>query len=209
MSPQTPTTVVFDIGRVLIQWDPEGFYDRQIGPERRRALFAAVDLHRHNLRIDLGEPKERVMQEVATAHPDFAKEILLWSSHWSEMVPGDIPHSVRLLQALKRRRVPVVALTNFGCDTLAIAEQRFPFLTLFDQRFVSGALKTIKPDPEIYAAVEEGTGCCGGALLFADDSPPNVAAAQARGWHSHLFTDPRGWADCLVQHGFLTPEEAR
>lgn len=201
-------TVVFDLGRVLVQWDPEGFYDRAIGIERRKALFQSVDLIGHNLRIDLGTPKDQVMRSLADQHPDFADEIMLWSDRWIDMLPGDIPHSVRLLKALKTKGTPVVALTNFGSDTLAIADQHFPFLTLFDHRYVSGDLKIVKPDPAIYELVEQGTGCAGSQLLFADDTLANVEAARARGWLAHHFTEPQGWADQLVAHGLLTKEEA-
>jgi len=209
MTTPSEKTVVFDLGQVLVRWDPEGFYDRQIGEARRKALFQAVDMHGHNLRIDLGETKEEVMQDVARQHPEFAEDIMLWSSHWLEMLYDDIPHSVRLLKALKAKGHPVVALTNFGWDTLAIAEQRYPFLTLFDRRFVSGELRTVKPRPDIYEAVEDGLGVAPEQLVFADDSPANVEAAQARGWHAHLFTEPQGWADFLVAHGILTREEAQ
>jgi 2-haloacid dehalogenase len=203
-----PKTVVFDLGRVLVQWDPEGFYDRAIGVERRKALFQAVDLFGYNLRIDLGETPSAVMSEAAQAHPDFAADIMLWADRWIEMLPGDIPHSVRLLTALRAKGIRVVALTNFGRETLAMAEVRYPFLTQFDQRYVSAELGLVKPDPAIYQAVEAGTRCLPSDLIFADDTLENVTAAQKRGWHAHHFTDPAGWAAYLVDHGMLSPDEA-
>ena len=91
---------------------------------------------------------------------------------------------------------------------MAWADRVYPFLTAFDQRFVSGALRMMKPDPAIYAAVEEGTGLSGAALLFADDRAENVAAAAARGWRAHLFDGPHGWIERLVAEGMLNREEA-
>jgi len=202
-----PGVMVFDIGRVLIGRDPEGFYDRVIGPARRAALFAAVDLHAMNLNIDLGRGFCRVVQDCAAAHPDRAPEILLWHDRWSDMVPGPIDGSVHLLRALRARGVPVLALTNFGRETLDIARSRFDFLNEFDAMFVSGDLGLIKPDPAIYAAVE-AAGHAPASLFLADDMPANCAAAAARGWHAHRFDGAAGLERALVAHGLL-PQETR
>lgn len=197
-----PRVMVFDIGRVLIGWDPEGFYDRTIGPDRRHALFKAVDLHRMNLDIDLGIGFREVVAGCAARHPDWAAEIMLWHDRWSDMVPGPIAGSVALLRRLKAAGVPVLALTNFGRQTLDIAQARFDFLNEFDRMFVSAELGLIKPDPAIYAAVE-AAGYAPETLFFADDMPANVAAAAARGWHPHRFETPEGLAAALAAHGLL------
>ncbi|MYM55606.1 HAD family hydrolase [Thalassovita mangrovi] len=203
-----PKAVVFDIGRVLIEYDPERFYDAAIGPERRKALFDAVDLHGFNLRVDRGEPLHDTIGEAARAHPEFGEEIGLWASRWIEMASPEIPHSVRVLRALKAKGIPVLALSNFGTETFEIARAHYPFLDLFDQRYVSAHLKEIKPDPGIYHALEQGSGFAPGDLLFTDDRPENIDAAKRRGWRVHLFEHPQGWADCLVDHGLLSKEEA-
>jgi hypothetical protein len=106
--------VVFDIGRVLIDWQPEAFYDRTIGPDRRKALFSEVDLHGMNLGVDLGDDLEEAVEGLAVAHPGWAAEIRLWQSHWLAMASPEIPGSVHLLRQLKARGVPLFALTNFG-----------------------------------------------------------------------------------------------
>ena len=197
-----PDVMVFDIGRVLIRWDPEGFFERTIGPDRARALFRAVDLHGMNLRIDLGHGFRSVVAECAAAHPEWPEAIMLWHDCWSDMVPGPIDGSVQLLRRLKADGVPVLALTNFGRETLAIAQARFGFLNAFDRMFVSAELGLIKPDPAIYAAVE-AAGYAPETLFFADDMPANVAAAAARGWHTHRFETPEGLARALAAHGLL------
>ncbi|MBR9652409.1 HAD family hydrolase [Thalassovita aquimarina] len=203
-----PKAVVFDIGRVLIEYDPEGFYDGVIGPERRKALFDAVDLHGLNLRVDAGERLHETFAEAACRHPEFGNEIALWADRWIEMASPEIPHSVRLLMALKAKGVLVLALSNFGAETFEIARAHYPFLDLFDQRYVSAHLKAIKPGPGIYAALEQGSGFAPGELLFTDDKAENIEAARQRGWRVHLFEHPQGWADCLVEHGILNEEEA-
>lgn len=200
--------VVFDIGNVLIEWDPIRVYDREIGEERRRQLFDEVDLHEMNLDVDRGAGfRDRVAAEAA-AHPDWAAEIMMWHDKWLDMAGPAIPRSVRLLEGLKQKGVPVFALTNFGTDTFALASEAYPFFGLFDRAFVSGHLREIKPDPAIYAALEDETGLAPGRLLFTDDRPENVAAAAHRGWQTHLFDGPEDWAERLVTVGLLTEQEA-
>jgi 2-haloacid dehalogenase len=200
--------VVFDIGRVLIGWEPERFYDARIGPERRKALFAQTGLLAMNDQLDLGAPFLKTVTALAGRHPDWRGEIMAWHDHWIEMARPAIPGSVRLLAALKRRGMPVFALSNFGIGTFDLACRHYPFLQSFDRLFVSGRLGLVKPDPQIYAALETGTGLAGAQLLFTDDRPENIAVARARGWKTHLFDHPEGWAARLLAEGVLSPEEA-
>ena len=203
------TVVVFDIGNVLIEWQPERYYDRAIGETRRRALFAAVDLHAMNDRLDRGEGFRDVIYETADAHPAWRDEIRLWHDDWLGLADPVIDRSVRLLRALRAKGVPVHALTNFGVESFALAQRHFDFLNEFDATHVSGQLRVIKPAPAIYEAVEAATGLPGPAHLFADDRADNAAAAADRGWRTHLFDGPAGWADRLVAEGLLTRAEAR
>lgn len=200
--------VVFDIGNVLLEWDPFRVYDRLIGQARREALFAEVDLEGMNLSVDRGAPFAASVEALAAQHPERAAEVLIWRDHWLDMASPPIPHSVALLRALRGCGVPVFALSNFGDETLSLAETHYPFLTEFDARFISGRLGMMKPEPEIYAAVERDAGHAPAALLFADDRPENIAAAEARGWQGHLFDGPEGLAARLVAEGLLTAEEA-
>ena len=201
--------VVFDIGRVLIEWEPERFYDRELGEERRRAFFDAVPIHAMNERVDLGNPWADSVAALAQDHPDWAEEIGHWHGRWIEMASPEIPRSVRLLRALRSKGVPVFALSNFGVETFAHAATHYPFFHEFDRAFVSGHLRLAKPDPAIYEVLERETGVPPGALLFTDDRADNIAAAALRGWHTHLFEGPDAFADRLVAEGLLTAEEAR
>jgi 2-haloacid dehalogenase len=200
--------VVFDIGRVLIEWEPERFYDRVLGEARRQAFFAAVPIHAMNERVDLGDVWADSVAALAREHPDWAEEIGHWHGRWIEMASPEIPRSIRLLRALRRKGVPVFALTNFGRETFDHAAAHYPFFHEFDRAFVSGRLRLAKPDPAIYEAVERDLGLSGPQLLFTDDRPENVEAAARRGWRTHLFTGPEGFADRLVAEGLLSPEEA-
>jgi 2-haloacid dehalogenase len=205
----TVQAILFDIGNVLIEWQPERFFDRVIGAERSAGFFKAIQLHEMNDRVDEGEVFHDVIAEMIAQHPEWTDELTLWRDRWIEMAAPAIDHSVRLLRALRRAGHPVFALSNFGNETFAIAEPEYPFLEEFDKRYISGELKVIKPDVAIYEHVEKDCGIAPDGLLFADDRHDNIEAAKARGWQTHLFDGPQGWAERLVQEGLLTPEAAQ
>jgi 2-haloacid dehalogenase len=205
----TIKAVVFDIGNVLIEWQPERFFDREVGGQRRREMFANVDLHGMNDKVDQGADFTTTVMAAADANPDWAPEIRMWHDRWIDMASPAIDHSVRLMQALQAKGTPVFSLTNFGIQTYDIAARVYPFLREFDRDFISGHMGVIKPDPQIYQMLEDASGLSGDALIFADDRADNIAAASARGWRTHLFQNPDGWAARLVQEGLLSEEEAR
>lgn len=195
--------VVFDIGNVLIEWQPERFYDAEIGVDRRIAMFQAIDLHGMNDRVDRGENFRTVVYETAEKYPDWTSEIKLWHDRWLDMATPAIQPSVDLLRNLRRIGVPVFALSNFGIETFALAEEKYPFLREFDRRYISGHMSVIKPDPAIYQMLENDSGIAPDALLFADDREDNINAAKARGWHTHLFQSAQGWHDCVSEYGLI------
>jgi len=200
--------VIFDLGNVLIGWHPEAYYDSTIGPDRRREMFAEVDLHSMNDRVDLGENFTETIYKAADENPKWRAEIREWHDNWIKLLTPVITHSVTLLRALRAKGVPVFSLTNFGAETHAYAVTQYPFLGEFDRQYISGHLKMIKPDPRIFARVEEDCGLLPGHLLFTDDRADNIAEARKRGWNTHLFEGPQGWADRLVAEGLLDAQEA-
>jgi 2-haloacid dehalogenase len=153
--------VVFDIGNVLIEWQPERYYDATIGEDRRRAMFAEVDLHGMNDRVDMGEGFRDVIYETAEAYPAWRAEIRDWHDNWIKLATPEIPHSVHLMRMLRSKGVPVYALTNFGIESFAYAQTQYDFLNEFDRPYVSGHMRCIKPDPRIYEMVEEDCGLSG------------------------------------------------
>ena len=200
--------VIFDIGNVLIEWNPERFYDARIGEARRREMFAAVDLHAMNDLVDRGAPFQETIYDAAENVPAFRDEVRMWFDNWIEMATPEIPHSIGLLRALRARGVPVFALSNFGVGSFEYAETIYPVLGEFDRRYVSGYMKVVKPDPEIYRMVEADCGVVPAGLLFADDRAENIAVAASRGWQTHLFEGSHGLADRLVAEGLLSESEA-
>ncbi len=203
-----PQAVIFDIGNVLVGWQPEAFYDSIMPTDQRRALFAEVDLHHMNELIDQGALFKETIYDWADRHPKWADHIRLWYDRWTDIASPVIPQSIHLQRRLRARGVPVFALTNFGSHSFAFAEPLMPFLSDFDRRYISGHMGVTKPDPRIYQMVEEDCGLPPDALLFTDDRAENIAAAAARGWQTHHFTGPAGFAERLVAEGLLSRDEA-
>ncbi|MFN4155945.1 MAG: HAD-IA family hydrolase [Paracoccaceae bacterium] len=203
-----PEAVVFDIGNVLMHWNPEGFYDARLGEAGRRRLFAETGIEEMNLRVDAGAPFRATVEAHAAAHPEWAEHILCWYHNWIEMAAPRIEGSIELLRALRAKGIPVLALTNFGDDSFTYAQSQYDFLNEFDHAFVSGRMGVIKPDAGIYRQLEQAMDIAPDRLIFTDDKSENIAAAAARGWRVHLFTGWQGWAERLVEEGLLTRTEA-
>lgn len=201
--------VLFDIGNVLIRWQPETWVASQIGQARADAFFEQTQILEVHNRVDAGAPYVETNQALAVQHPDWAPEIQMWIDNWASLAAPAIPHSVHLLRQLRARGVPVFALSNFGADTFEMSCETYDFLTEFDRSYISGRMGVIKPDADIYAQVEADCGLDPSRLLFADDRADNIAAAAARGWQVHQFTTPDLWAARLIDAGLLTAEEAQ
>ena len=204
-----PEAVIFDIGNVLIEWNPERFYDTVMPKPERERMFAAVDLHGMNDAIDRGALFRETIYDWANNNPAWSDKIRLWYDNWIDMASPVISHSVKLQRCLRAKGVPVFALTNFGRYSFEYALSQYDFLAEFDRHYVSGHMEVVKPDPRIYQMVEADCAIPPARLLFTDDRADNIAVAAARGWQTHRFDGPQGWADRLVAEELLTPEEAR
>ncbi len=199
-----PEAVIFDIGNVLITWHPERLYDQLLpDPAAREALFAAVDLHGMNDRVDRGAPFKDTIYAEAEKHPEYADLIRAWHDRWIEMASPLIDDSWDLLRTLRAQGTPVHALSNFGIESFAYAETIYPMLSEFDQRFISGHMGVIKPEARIYEMVEEALGLSGPRIFFTDDRADNINAARSRGWQAHQFTNPATLARALAECGVL------
>jgi len=203
-----PEAIIFDIGNVLTRWQPEAFYDRAIGLERRQQMFAEVDLHGMNELVDAGALFRETIYDWANRHPGWAAEIRMWHDRWIELASPRIEGSIALLRALRAKGVPVFALTNFGSYSYDEARTKLDFLSEFDREYVSGRMGVSKPDPRIFQMVETDCGLAPDRLLFVDDKADNITAAARRGWCTHQFETWQGWAHRLVAEGLLTETEA-
>lgn len=199
--------VVFDVGNVLIEWQPERYYDARIGADRRKAMFSEVDLHLMNDRVDRGADFTETVYSWAEAHPSWRDEIRLWHDDWHKLASPAISECQSIARKLQAKSVPTFILSNIGVKTWDIACELYPVLHSFERAYVSGHMQMAKPDDEIYAAVEADCGISPDRLLFADDRADNIATAKRRGWQTHLFTDTKGWEGRLRSEGLLTPED--
>lgn len=195
--------VVWDIGNVLGYWDPEAYYDTRLGREGRLRFLAETGIEAVNLEIDRGAPARETLSALASEHPAWADEIMLWIDDWAEMFKEPVPGAAEVFDEVQATGVRMLALSNFGAETFEIAKDLHPVLTRFDTPFISAHFKLIKPDPAFYAALEDGSGLTGDALIFVDDKAENIAAAEARGWKGHLFEGTYGWRARLVAEGVL------
>ncbi|MEM7717701.1 MAG: HAD-IA family hydrolase [Pseudomonadota bacterium] len=195
--------VVWDIGNVLGIWDPVGYYTARLGADGCATFFAETGIEAVNLEVDRGAPARETLYAHATAHPKWADEIRLWIDDWAAMFQDAVPGAAQVFDEVQATGIRVLALSNFGAETFEIAQELHPVLTLFDEVYLSARLKLVKPDPAIYAALEQGSGLAGNDLIFADDKAENIAAAEARGWKGHVFDEAAGWRSRLVQEGIL------
>ncbi|MFL6105197.1 MAG: HAD family hydrolase [Actinomycetes bacterium] len=181
--------VVFDLGGVLIDWDPRHLYRRLLADEAAVEEFlATVCTPEWNAELDRGRPFAEGVAELVERHPEHAAAIAAYPERWPEMVAGDIPGTVEVLAELRAAGVPLYALTNWSAETFAITRGRFEFLEWFDGLLVSGEERVTKPDPAIFQLLLDRFGLDPTATVFVDDSEANVAAARRLGFDAIGFT---------------------
>ena len=187
---EPPQAVVFDVGRVLFDWNLRYLFEKLIADSGELDWFLAnVVTEEWHSQSDLGRPIAEMVAELKACHPAHAALIDAYADRFAETIPRAIPGTHDLVHRLAGRGVPLYALTNFGAEFWLRFRPVQPIFDLFTDIVVSGEVGCMKPDPRIYAIAEARFGLGGAALFFADDSPANVAAAAARGWRAHLFVD--------------------
>lgn len=197
--------IVFDIGKVLITYDPEIPFRRLIPDAAERAHFLAhICTGDWNIEQDRGRTWTEAEALLIAAHPSHEANIRSFRKHWHEMVPSDIPESVALMRRLIAEGRDVTLLTNFASDTFREAQRMYPFLTETRGVTVSGHVKVIKPDPEIYRIHTQTFGLEPAATLFIDDSAKNVKWAEDFGWQAVLFTSPEQLMADLLRFGLIS-----
>jgi len=197
--------VVFDLGGVLLDWNPRYLYRKLFGGDdaaMERFLAEVCTMEWHHAH-DLGVPPERNVTALAQQHPDQADLIWAWSRRSEEMIRGPIDGSVRLLEELTARGVPCYGLTNMERETYPLRQQRFPFLSWFDGTVVSGFEGVAKPDPAIFELLLDRFDLDPATTLFIDDSPVNVEAARRVGIQAVEFESPERLRCRLEDAGLL------
>lgn len=184
--------IVFDIGKVLIHYDPDLPFSRLIpDPEARRWFFENVCTHDWNVEQDRGRTWEEAEGLLINEHPAHEDNIRNFRRHWHEMVPHAYEDSVAVMLELIDAGHDVTMLTNFASDTFVEARQRFPFLDRPRGVTVSGDVRMIKPDRGIYDHHATSFDLDPAATIFIDDSQKNVDGAKEAGWQAVLFQNAK------------------
>jgi 2-haloacid dehalogenase len=188
----SPAVAVFDLGGVLIDWNPRHLYRKVFGDDEAAMehFLATVCTQAWNECQDAGRSLAEAIVMLCAEHPDKRALIEAWSLRFDEMMAGPIHGTVDILAALRERGVPLYALSNWSAETYPVAERRFNFLTWFRGVLISGREGMKKPDPRIFTLLLERFGFVADDAVYIDDSPHNVAAAEALGIRAVRFTGP-------------------
>jgi HAD superfamily hydrolase (TIGR01509 family) len=197
-------TVVFDIGNVLIAWDPRHLYRKVFATEAEVELFLTeVCTLEWHLAHDYGVSFEENAVTLKALHPDHAELIDMWNGRYAEMIPGRIPGTVDLLHALGDSGVRLHGLTNMPSTIFTYLRETYPELQRFGTTVVSGDEGIVKPDPRIFELLIARAGLTPPRTLFIDDSRANIDTADALGFATHHFVDAEGLRTDLVRLGLI------
>ncbi len=204
-SPPAVGAVVFDLGGVLLDWDPRylyrGMFSHEADMEQFLAEVCTLDWHVAN---DLGVSSVRDnCAELAEAHPDQAEAIMAWTGRSEEMIGGEIQGTVAILAQLRAAGMPCYALTNMEAETFPLRRERFAFMRWFDGAVVSSYEGLVKPDPEIFRRLLARFDLRAQSTVFIDDAQRNVDAALALGLQAVRFTSPAQLREWLIARGAL------
>lgn len=196
--------VVFDVGGVLLDWDPRHLYRKLFDDEQEMERFLAeVCTLEWHASADLGTPVAHGCAELAARNPEQSELIWAWAHRGEEMIAGQIDGSLEILRELKHRGTHCFGLTNMEAETYPIRRRRFEFFALFDGIVVSGLEGIAKPDAEIFERLLDRFGLTAQTTLMIDDVPANVVAARAVGMQAISFTSAPQLRRSLQDLGLL------
>jgi HAD superfamily hydrolase (TIGR01509 family) len=199
-----PKGVVWDVGNVIVRWDPRTLYSKVYPDPAERDWFLAnvctLDWHfAHDQGVTFAENRLSLLER----HPAHREQILDWERRFFEMFSGPIPETEAAIAALAARDVPMWGLTNMSHETDAATFAMSPAFANLRDIVVSARVGMVKPNADIFGLVCDRAGLPPPKLLFVDDSPRNIAAAATLGFHTHLFEDPAALWPALEAHGLL------
>ena len=190
--PNNLNTVLFDLGGVLVDWNPRYLYRPlfQGDDEAMEHFLATVCAPEWNHEMDAGKQFAIAVRERQALFPEHAKLIALWKDGWEQMLREPIDESVAILAELRDRGHRLLALTNWSAETFPIARTRFPFLSWFEHIVVSGEVKLAKPDRRIFELTMQRASLDPTTTVYVDDSLPNIEAARPLGFNAVHFATP-------------------
>lgn len=191
--------VIFDLGGVLIDWNPEYLYRKIFSSEQEiKSFLTSVCTSEWNEEQDAGRSLEEGTALLLDAYPDYEKEIRSYYDRWEEMIGGVIEGTLDILRKLKQKdHLALYALTNWSAETIPIAMNKYEFFQWFDGIVVSGVEKMRKPFPEFYHLILNRYHLSAETTLFIDDNLRNIEGARAIGMHTHHFISPERLEDDL------------
>jgi 2-haloacid dehalogenase len=197
--------VVFDVGRVLVQWDLRCLFARLTDdPAEIEYVFDKVVTEAWHFRHDAGEPLAALVAERKALFPQYAHFIDAYATRFNETVPGPVAGTHAIVDELAEAGWPLFCITNFADPFWDEFYPQWPVLRHFREIVVSGKERLVKPDPAIFDLAERRFGHEAGEMLFIDDNPANIESAQELGWHVHYFADADGLRTDLAQRGILS-----
>jgi 2-haloacid dehalogenase len=198
------TTVVFDLGGVLIDWDPRHLY-RQLfdDPDEMESFLAEVTTAEWNGQQDAGRPWAEAIELLVAEHPERRDLIEAFHRRWPEMLAGEIPGTLDVLAELRAAGVRLLALSNWSAEMFPVALERFDFLAWFEGIVISGEVGVNKPERRIFEHLAERFGVEPEAAVFVDDSVANIDAAANLGFRAIRFTDATALRQALLRLGLL------
>jgi 2-haloacid dehalogenase len=184
------SNVVFDVGKVLFEWDLRHLFAKLITDKDELEYFVAhVVTPEWHFQHDAGRALDDMVAERVAEFPKYAAWIAAYASRFNETIPGPIRGSLEIVEELAERDVPLFAITNFGAEFWDSFRPTQPIFDRFQDIIVSGVEKLVKPDPAIYALALQRFGLKPGEAIFIDDNHDNVISARQNGFVAHHFMD--------------------
>jgi 2-haloacid dehalogenase len=200
----SPNTIIFDLGGVLIEWNPRYLYRKLFTDEAAMEEFlSTVCTPEWNVRQDAGRPFAEAVAELLEQHPQHETLIRAYHERWEEMVPHAIEGTVEILADVRAAGYRVAALSNWSAETYPLMRQRFDFLGWFETIVLSGDERYIKPDPQIYRILLDRLAQPAHECLFIDDSEKNIIAARQMGIRAIHFHSPETLRAQLQEMGII------
>mgnify|MGYP001136458959 FL=1 len=185
------TSVVFDIGGVLIDWNPRHLFREVFESDEEMEWFLSnICTYEWNVQQDGGKLFSVATAELSAKYPDYSDKIAMYYGRWTEMLGGEIKGTVKIFHELKSKGMPLYALSNWSHEAFPVAYERYGFMKLFDGLVVSGYEKLLKPDHAIYRVLMERYGINPAESVYIDDNRPNAEAAGELGFHAIHFLSP-------------------
>ena len=196
--------IVFDLGGVLIDWNPRYLYKKIFASEEEMEWFLSnVCTPQWNTQQDAGRPFAQGIALAKEKYPKYAPQIEDYYKRWEEMLGGPIKGTVAIWHELKDKDYRIYALTNWSAETFPIAKAKYDFLQQMDGIVVSGEEHLVKPDPEIYARLLKRFGLHSPNCVYIDDNAANVSAAAMLGFDAISFQSPDALRMELLKRGIL------